>query len=144
MLPAEVVLESVGVPGALIGAGGSFALHAERFIQSPESIDADLTAEWRSASLPSPRPGLRIALGDMRLDLRGSGAQVTGALSNSGGDVEVTGRVALSALLIPRVDLVVSPRPGLERDRAEAVAAALSLIGAPDGRGAYRVVWSGS
>ena len=143
-LPAEAVLESAGVPGALVGAGGSVALHAERFVQSPESIDADLTVEWRSASLPLARPGVRMALGDVRLDLRGSGAEVAGELSNRGGDVEVGGRVALSSLLIPRIDLSVRPRPGLERDRAEAIATALSLVGAPAGLGAYRIVWSGS
>ncbi|HUH93015.1 MAG TPA: type II secretion system protein N [Casimicrobiaceae bacterium] len=143
-LPMESVLEASGVPGALVGAGGSLALHVERFVQRAEAIDADAVLQWRDASLPSPRPGVRIALGDVRLDLRGAGSEAAGALSNRGGDVEVGGRVALSSLLIPRIDLTVRPRAGLDRDRAAAIAAALSLVAAPDGQGAYRIVWSGS
>lgn len=143
-LPMESVLEASGVPGALVGAGGSLTVHVERFVQSAQAIDADAVLHWRDASLPSPRPGVRIALGDVQLDLRGAGPEVGGALSNRGGDVEVGGRVALSSLLIPRIDLTVRPRAGLDRDRAEAIAAALSLVGAADGQGGFRIVWSGS
>ena len=143
-LPMESVLEAYGVPGALVAAGGSLTLHVERFVRQAEAIDADAVLQWRDASLPSPRPGVRIALGDVRLDLRGTGAEVGGALSNRGGDVEVAGRVALSSLLIPRIDLTARPRAGLDRHQAEAIAAALSLVGAPEGQGAYRIVWSGS
>jgi hypothetical protein len=50
----------------------------------------------------------------------------------------------VSAALAPRIDATVRPRAALDRDRAEAIATALSLIGAPDGQGGYRLAWSGS
>ncbi len=143
-LPMDSVLESAGVPAALVGAGGSIAVHVERFVQTPDTIDADLALQWQGASLPALRPGVRIALGDVRLDLRGTGAEIGGALSNRGGDVEIAGRVAVSFRLVPRVDATIRPRAGIDRDRSEAIATALSLIGAPDGQGGYRVAWSAS
>ena len=143
-LPMDSVLESAGVPAALVGAGGSLAVRVERFTQTPETIDADLALQWTDASLPSLRPGLRMALGDMRLDLRGSGSEVGGALSNRGGDVEIAGRAAVSYRLAPRIDATIRPRAGIDRDRTEAIVTALSLIGVPDGQGGYRIAWSGS
>jgi general secretion pathway protein N len=141
-LPVDSVLQSAGVP--LAGAGGRVTAHVERFDRTSQGIDADLSVQWLDASLPSLRPGLRIALGDVRLELRGGGAETGGTLSNRGGDVDIAGRVALTAALTPRIDATVRPRSGLDRDRAEAVATALSLIGASDGRGGYRIAWSGS
>jgi hypothetical protein len=141
-LPVESVLQSAGVP--LAGAGGRVMAHVERFERTSQGIDADLSLQWLDASLPSLRPGLRIALGDLELELRGSGAEAGGRLSNRGGDVDIAGRVALTAALAARIDATVRPRSGLDRDRADAIATALSLIGASDGRGGYRIVWSGS
>lgn len=143
-LPVDSVLQSAGVPQAVLGAGGSLVAHVDRFMQTPQTIDADLSLQWREASLPSLRPGLRIALGDIQADLRGSGGEAAGALANRGGDVDISGRISVSAALAPRIDAVVRPRAGLDRDRAEAIATALSLIGAPDGQGGYRLAWSGS
>jgi general secretion pathway protein N len=142
-LPVDSVLQSAGVPQAVLGAGGSLVAHVERFVQTPQAIDADLSLQWRDASLPSLRPGLRIALGDIQADLRGSGGEAAGALANRGGDVDIAGRISVSAALAPRIDATVRPRAGLDRDRAEAIATALSLIGAPDGQGGYRLAWSG-
>jgi hypothetical protein len=143
-LPVDSVLESAGVPQALLGAGGSLVAHIDRFVQTPQTIDAELSLQWRDATLPSLRPGLRIALGDIQADLRGSGAEAAGPLANRGGDVDIAGRIAVSAALAPRIDATVRPRAGLDRDRAEAIATVLSLIGAPDGQGGYRVAWAGS
>ena len=140
-LPMESLLKSAGVPGALTTAGGSVTAHIERLVQTPEAIDAQLTLQWRDASLPSLRPGDRIALGEVRLDVDGRGPEIAGALSNRGGDVEIAGRVAVSAALASRVDATVRPREGIDRDRADAVAAALSFIGAADGQGGYRLAW---
>ena len=141
-LPMDSVLQSAGM--ALAGAGGRLAAHVERFERTSQAIDADLSLQWLDASLPSLRPGLRIALGDVQLELRGNGAEASGALSNRGGDVDIAGRVAISAALAPRVEATVRPRAGLDRDRAEAIATALPLIAASDGRGGYRIAWSGS
>lgn len=143
-LPMDSVLQSAGVPQAVLGAGGSLVAHVDRFVQTPQTIDADLSLQWRDASLPSLRPGLRIALGDIQADLRGSGGEAAGALANRGGDVDIAGRISVNAALAPRIDATVRPRAGLDPDRAEAIATALSLIGAPDGQGGYRLAWSGS
>jgi hypothetical protein len=140
-LPMESVLKSAGVPGALTTAGGSVTAHIERLVQTPDAIDAQLTLQWQDASVPGLRPGERIALGEIRLDLDGRGPEIGGALSNRGGDVEISGRVAVSAALASRIDATVRPREGIDRDRADAVAAALSLIGSADGQGGYRLAW---
>jgi general secretion pathway protein N len=143
-LPVDGLLQSAGVPQAVLGAGGSLVAHVDRFVQTPQTIDADLSLQWRDASLPSLQPGLRIALGDIQAELRGNGAEAAGALANRGGDVDIAGRISVNAALAPRIDATVRPRAGLDRDRAEAIATALSLMGAPDGQGGYRLAWSGS
>ena len=140
-LPMESLLKSAGVPGALTTAGGSLNAHIERLVQTPDAIDAQLALQWRDASLPSLRPGERIALGEIRLEVDGRGPEIAGALSNRGGDVEIAGRVVVSAALAPRLDASVRPREGIDRDRADAVAAALSFIGTADGQGGYRLAW---
>jgi hypothetical protein len=137
----ESVLKGAGVPGALTTAGGSVNAHIERLVQTPDAIDAQLTLQWRDASVPGLRPGERIALGEIRLDVDGRGPEIAGALSNRGGDVEITGRVAVTAALASRLDATVRPRDGIDRDRADAVAAAFSFLGAADGQGGYRLAW---
>jgi general secretion pathway protein N len=141
-LPMDAILQTAGMPAALASASGSLSAHVQRFVQTSQAIDADLVLDWRDASLPSLQPGLRIALGDVRLDLQGSGPEVAGSLSNRGGDVEIAGRVTLTAALAPRIDATIRPRPGLDRDRSVAIATALSLAAAPDGQGAYRIAWA--
>ena len=140
-LPMDSLLQSVGVPAALGSAGGSIEARIARFVQTPGALDADLAAQWRNASLPALRPGFRILLGDVRAEARGTGPEIAGSISNVGGDVEIAGRVALSAALIPKIDATIRPRAGIDRDRAEAITTALSLIGSPDGQGGYRLAW---
>ena len=140
-LPMDNVLLSAGVPAAIAAAGGSIAAHVERLVQTRAALDAQLALQWRDASLPGPRPGSRIALGDVRLDADGTGPEVIATLSNRGGDVEISGQVVLKAANSPTIDATVRTRPGIDRDRAEAVVAALALIGSPDGQGGYRLAW---
>jgi general secretion pathway protein N len=138
-LPMDTLLQSAGVPATLGAAGGNLAAHVVRFVQTPGALDVDVALQWQDASLPAP--GVRIALGDIRLELRGNGPEIGGPLSNQGGDVEIIGRVILSAALAPRFDATIRPRTGIDRDRADALATTLALIGAPDGQGGYRVAW---
>jgi hypothetical protein len=138
-LPMDTLMQSAGVPAALGSAGGIVAAHVERFVQMPNAIDADLALQWQDASLPAP--GLRIALGDVRVELRGNGPEISGPVSNRDGDVEIVGRMTLGASLAPKLDATIRPRAGLDRDRAESIATALSLVAAADGQGGYRIVW---
>jgi general secretion pathway protein N len=140
-LPMDSVLLSAGVPAAFAGAGGRIAAHVGRLVRTPDALDARLTLQWLDASLSGPGPGYRIALGDVRLDADGTGPEVIATLSNRGGDLEISGQVVLRAASAPAIDAVVRTRPGVERDRAEAAATALALVGAPDGQGGYRLAW---
>ena len=140
-LPMNTLLQSAGVPAALGTAGGLLTAHVVRFVQTPGVIEADVALHWQDASLPAPAPGVRIGLGDVRLELRGNGPEVGGPLSNNGGDVEIAGRVTLSAALMPKIDATIRPRAAVDRDRADAIGASLSLVGSRDGQGGYRVVW---
>ncbi|HEX8010151.1 MAG TPA: type II secretion system protein N [Casimicrobiaceae bacterium] len=140
-LPMQTILASAGVPTALLAAGGVVTAHVERLIRTPEAIDARLTLQWRDATLPGLLPGDRIALGEVRLDVDAQGPEIAGALSNRGGEVEIAGRATVSAALAPKVDASVRPRAGLDRDRAEAIGASLSLIGSAEGQGGYRLRW---
>jgi len=143
-LPMESLLQTAGVPGAIATAGGVVSAHVERLVQTPGAIEANLALQWQDATVPTLQPGLRIALGDVRCDVQGAGREIEGALSNRGGDVEIAGRVALTASLAPRIDATIRPRAGLDRDRTAAIASALSLVAAPDGHGGFRLAWSGS
>jgi hypothetical protein len=110
-------------------------------VQTRAGLDAQLTVQWRDASLPGPRAGSRIALGNIRLDADGTGPEVIATLSNRGGDVDISGQVALRAADSPAINATVRTRPGIERERAEAVATVLALIGTSDGLGGYRLAW---
>ena len=138
-LPMDALLQSAGIPAALGAAGGIAALHVERFLHASNALDADLALQWQDASLPAP--GVRIALGDVRAELRGNGPEIAGPISNRGGDVEIAGRMTLSAALAPKLDATIRTRAGLDRDRTESISTALSLVGSPDGQGAYRILW---
>ena len=76
-------------------------------------------------------------------ELSGQGREVPGTIQNTGGDVDLRGTLSAAANGSTRVDLEVKPRPGIARDRADAIATALGLIGSPDGQGGYRVAWAG-
>ena len=83
-------------------------------------------------------------LGEVRIELAGDGRELRGTLQNSGGDVDVVGSVAISVAGLPRLDAMIKPRPALDQDRADAIAAALNMLGVSDGQGAWRVTWTGT
>jgi hypothetical protein len=84
-----------------------------------------------------------VALGDVRLDGVGNGGEIKGALSNVGGDIEITGTVNLATTGAARVETRLKPRAGIDAERSSAITTALSLLGAKDDSGAYRVAWQG-
>ena len=142
-VPMEALLRTLGAPSILASAGGEVTLRVDRLVRGADTLDAQLGLLWSNASLPSQRPDLRIALGDVRAELSGQGREVPGTIQNSGGDVDLRGTLSAAANGSARVDLAVKPREGIARDRADAIATALGLIGSPDGQGGYRVSWAG-
>ena len=139
--PAEALLRATDAPSLITGAGGTLEVHADAFAKSRGAFNGGLIARWQGASLPGPRPELRVALGDVRLDGVGNGGEIKGALSNVGGDIEITGAVSLAATGATRVEARLKPRAGIDAERSSAITTALSLLGAKDESGAYRVAW---
>lgn len=140
-LPAAAVLRAAGVPAALAAAGGTLALDVGSLSRRSDRLDARMALRWRDASLAGPGSGLRIALGDVRLEAAGSGAQVPATLANSGGEVDIAGDVVFSSGRTPRVDARVKPRAGIGAERSAAIEAMLAAVGRSDGAGTYRIVW---
>jgi|SRR5215470_2584421 len=141
-LPMEALLKTLGAPSFLATAGGEVTVHAERFARGPDALDAQLSVQWSNASVPGQRAD-RIALGDVRAELSGIGHEVPGTVMNSGGEVAIQGTIGASADGSTRVDVAVTPREGIARERAAAIAATLGLVGSSDGKGGYRLAWAG-
>jgi len=128
---------------AKVGLGGKVYLQVNHLAWLANALDGQLTLQWKDASVPGPRAETRIALGEVRIDLNGRGAELTGPVRNSGGEVEITGQVALTAAGASSLEVSLRPR-ATEREHAAAIAAALSTLAADDGQGGYRVRWTGS
>jgi general secretion pathway protein N len=142
-LPAESLLRAATAAKTPLGVGGNVFMRVDRLLQVPEALDAQLTVQWRDASVPGPRTDARIALGDVRLDLNGRGVELSGPVQNTGGDVEITGQLAIAAAGASRLDATLRPR-STDRERADMIAAVFSGLGAADGQGGYRVSWTGA
>lgn len=141
--PAEALLRATDAPALITAAGGTVEVRADAFTMRRGVFDGGFIARWQGASLPGPRPELRVALGDARLDGVGNGGEIKGALSNVGGDIEITGTVNLAATGATRVEARLKPRAGIDAERSSTIIAALSLLGAKDDSGAFRVAWHG-
>lgn len=142
-LPVESLLSSVTAAKLAQTVGGNLQLHVEHLLQLGDTLDGQLTLQWDDASVPGPRTDTRIALGTVRADLSGRGAELAGPLRNSGGEVEIAGRLAIEAKGAATLDATLRPR-STTRERADLVAAALATLGTPDGQGGTRVNWAGS
>lgn len=143
MVPAEALLKAFDVPASYAAAGGVVRVQIANYDAHGASARAQITADWRGADLPGPRPSTRIALGDIRLEVAGDGPELPGTLRNSGGDVEINGSVVVRPAGALSVDATIKPRAGLAADDASALTSLLGSIGSPDGQGGYRVAWSG-
>ena len=141
-LPAQSVLLAVA-PRAPFAVGGSLALHVERLVQLPEVLEARLSAEWRDGSILGSLIDAPISLGDVSIALNGRGTAINCPLRNSGGDVEIDGQLDIGASGTARLEATLRPR-GSDRERADRIAVILAALGPPDGRGGYRVIWTGA
>lgn len=142
-LPAASIVRAAGATKIGVGVGGNLVVHVEHLLWLPNTLDTQLSAQWREASVPGARAGASIALGEVSVDLNGRGAELSGPVHNAGGDVEISGELAVAAAGSSKLDLTLRQR-ATDRERAENVAAALSMLGSPDGQGGYRVRWAGA
>jgi len=141
-LTADALVRAVGAPAVIGDAGGRVDVHVERLSRQHDTLDGQVEARWLDASLPGPRPDLRIALGDVRVDGSGRGGRLAGTIANTAGNVDIAGTVTVTASGDASIDAQIRPRDGLDPERGNAVAAALSMIGRADGTGAYRIAWT--
>jgi general secretion pathway protein N len=141
-MPMEALLRALGAPALVNDAGGEVSLKVERLLRTADALEARVALQWRQASLPIEPGGARIALGEVRAELSGLGHEIPGTIENSGGEIAIRGTLAAGADGSLRVEADLRPRADIERDHAAAIAAALGLIGSPDGRGGYRVAWA--
>jgi hypothetical protein len=139
--PAEAILRATDAPAAVAAAGGTVALRADAFAMRRGLFEGGFIARWQGASLPGPRPEVRIALGDIRLEGVANGGEIKGALSNVGGDIEITGTLILVATGAARVEARLKPKVGLDAERSSAVTTALSMLGSADDAGGFRLAW---
>lgn len=140
-MPMEALLRAAGAPSLVAAAGGDFGIHVDRLIRDDDALDLALAAQWRNASLPALGPFPRVMLGDVHVEMSGRGREVAGPLTNTGGEVEIDGTVTAVAGGAPRVEASIRPRAGIDRDRASALALALSALGPVDAEGRVRLVW---
>jgi len=139
--PAEALLRATDAPAAVTAAGGTVDLRADAFAMRRGMFEGGFIARWQGASLPGPRPEVRVALGDIHLEGVGNGGEMKGALSNVGGDIEITGTLILAATGAARMEARLKPRAGLDAERSSAITAALSMLGSADSSGGFRVAW---
>lgn len=140
-LPAGAVLRAAGAPASLTGAGGTLALDVADLARRGDRLDARAELRWKDAVLATPPAGLKIALGDVHLAAAGSGGEIPAKLSNTGGEVDLTGRLVFSTGGAPQIDARITPHAALPAPRREAIESLLSSVGRADGTGAYRIVW---
>ena len=141
-VPAQALLHAAGAPEALASAGGTIGLRSDALSLRSDAIDGRIAMRWDGATLSGPRPEARVALGDVRLDAVGQGNALTGTLANAGGDVDISGSARASTDGAARVEAVIRPRAGIDAERARAIAAALAVLGRPEGADGYHVSWS--
>lgn len=145
-IPMGAILAAAGAPPALITAGGSVGVRIDELARRGDRIDGQLALRWDQATLRAAsfatRPGLQMALGDVRYDGTGQGNAVAGTVANTGGDVEISGTANATLAGAARIDVLIRPRSGIDAERANAIAGALAAVGRPDGNGAYRISWA--
>jgi len=140
-LPAEALLRVSDAPAMVTGAGGMVELRSDAFTMHRGVFEGNFVVRWQGASLPGPQPELRLSLGDVRLDGIGSGGEIKGLLSNTGGDIEINGTLTLAGTGAAGLEARLKPRAGVDAERSKAIQAALSMIGAADASGGFRVAW---
>jgi len=108
------------------------------------TISGQATLTWHGASLPEMAGGAPLRLGSVTAVLAERDGGLGGPLRGSGDDVESTGALTWHPSGVTSIDVTLTPRAGLPRERQAMVEATLARYGRPDGRGGYRITLPGS
>lgn len=139
-LPAQTLLRVAGVP-PIASAGGRVDVNIASLSRRADRLEGGVGIRWNAATLSALSISPALALGDVSLDGLGEAGALVGTISNSGGDVELTGSASLGADASASIRASVRPRAGLDKDRANALKTMLSAITPPDASGAYQLAW---
>ena len=116
-------------------AGGEIAATTARLEWTPTAYAGDLRVVWRDARI-TVVPLLQVDFGETTIALTANGDRLAGPLTNSGGNLDLRGDIAIDVDGGTAGSLLLTPR---RSDDAE-LTRALGLIGTPDGNG-WRVRW---
>lgn len=115
---------------------GDVTVNAPSLDWSPSNLRGDFGVDWRGAALLPT--GMRpIVLGDVTAKLAGDGTRLAGPVSNRGGDLDISGDVAVGASGAANVSLLLVPR-GNDAELTRT----LGAIGTAEGNG-WRIAWQG-
>lgn len=87
-------------------------------------------------------PAFSVGLGTIYLRLKNANSRtIEGAVHNSGGDLDISGKITLTDGTRYHLDAYLKPHPGQKNDAMRDAFSA--VIGAPDGQGRYHYVTNG-
>jgi general secretion pathway protein N len=137
-LPAPLLLAWFSRGPGMINVGGNVVLHVDELVRRAGKIEsARAMLLWQQAALVQPAA---VRFGDIRMEFTPApNGAVAGKLSDGGGPVGLAGSVMLNADLTYRLDATLTPRPGGD----PVLASTIPMLGRPDGKGGYQVVWAG-
>jgi general secretion pathway protein N len=132
---AQLMLFNPGLP---IAADGTIAVKLDEARLQPQAAPALRgTVVWSQALLVAGQP---LKLGDLRLTLQpAENGGSSGAISDGGGPLEISGTVVLDANRSYRLDAKLRARPGADA----ALGTGLQLLGRADARGYHTLRYSG-
>ncbi len=131
-LPAAALLAAAKVPLA-VAAGGDVTVTTPGLRIDGRQAEGSLNVDWRGAKLADAN-GRAMDLGNVALQFAARGRGVAGPVSNTGGDVALTGTLALGERA-PSVDLTLTPRTS----PAPALLSTLQAFGTPAPNGGTRI-----
>lgn len=118
--------------------GGDIHLDVPVFDASASAWASDAVVRWTNASVAVG--GLRpIALGDVAIAFKPRDADLSGALTNSGGELALNGTLLIGPQRTS-LDVAVNPRP----DAPAAIVRFLATLGRSDPQGTVWVSWQGA
>jgi len=136
-VPASALTTLLPMRGLPV-AGGALAITAGVFDWTPSEGDGGMNARWRNARLVI---GESVAdLGNVELALSSRTGQLSGRLTNIGGDVKIDGNLVVAGGGATTVDATIAPAASAPAN----VTHALAALGTPDANGAVRIAWRGN